>query len=119
MKKTRLVFLAASMSATLVAFAQPAQPAQPQSLTLSNGLSTASGNYVLGNLDSPSGRSIFIADTKTGAVWVYGCIGWDANSKCNATGFRTVNFSDGAGGKVFDNAKDAAGAAALSAPLRK
>lgn len=116
MRKNRMCLL---ISAMLIGGGAVAQPAQPPSLTLSNGLSTATGHYVLGNLDSPSGRSLYIVDTKTGAVWSYGCIGWDANDKCNVTGFRTVGFSDGAGGKVFNNAKEAAEAAGFGSLLRR
>lgn len=115
MKKTRICLLVAAMTVSLTAIAQP------QSLTLSNGLATASGHYVLGTLErsGDSSRNTYLVDTKTGAVWMTGCIAWDANEKCIMSGFRTVKFSDGAGGKVFDNAKEAAEAAAFSAPLRR
>jgi hypothetical protein len=118
MRKNHLVLLTAAMSVSVFAIAEPAQP---QSLTLSNGLTTASGHYVLGTLErvGDSSKNTYLLDTKTGAIWMTGCIAWDSSEKCTQSGFRTVKFSDGSGGKVFNTAKEASDAAALAAPLRR
>jgi len=112
-----------AIGAALLSFACAASAQQPAPLAPTNGagLSTVTGHFVLGVLDSPSGasRNTYLVDTKTGAVWISGCIAWESGDKCSRVGFRPVGFSDGAGGKVFDNAKDAAEGMSFGSLLRK
>ena len=75
----------------------------------SNVLSSTSGTFVMGSIETGVGsgasRELYMLDTSNGQVWFHGCIGADQGGKCNRWGFRPVGISDGAGGRVFDNAE--------------
>jgi len=75
----------------------------------SNVLATKEGRYVLGSVETGGGgvntKKLYLLDTANGQVWHQGCITWDKDDKCTSTGLRPVGLSDGAGGRVFDNAE--------------
>jgi hypothetical protein len=86
-------------------------------------LATTQGHYALGSVDETFAgtlrKVIYLIDTKTGAVWEKGCVQWDQNDKCTVAGLRSVSFGDGAGSKLFNNAKEAAEGANFGSLIRE
>jgi hypothetical protein len=73
-------------------------------------LATATGHFVLGSVETGSAatliKDLYLLDTKTGQVWLHGCIANGQDGKCSRFGLRPLKVSDGAGGEIFDSVKD-------------